>query len=62
MAAMIPTCGMLASARLAEGSGNQTCDNRGCEDIAAGFSEFGDALCEDCLMEAAMEMGKFDND
>jgi len=42
-----------------DGSGNATCDNRGCEDPAVGFDEDGNALCEDCLMEAAMDMGKF---
>jgi RecJ-like exonuclease len=34
-----------------DGSGNHTCDARGCEEIAQGFNEDGEALCEDCLME-----------
>jgi hypothetical protein len=41
-----------------EGSGNHTCDNRGCDEIAQGFNEDGEALCKDCLMEAAMNMGE----
>lgn len=49
---------VLRDALSAPGSGNARCDNRGCENAAAGFDEFGDALCEDCLMEVAM--GGFD--
>jgi hypothetical protein len=41
-----------------EGSGNHTCDNRGCDEIAVGFDEDGNALCEDCLMEWTIEMFK----
>jgi len=38
-----------------EGSGNQKCDNRGCDELAIGFNDDGDALCQDCLMEWAMQ-------
>lgn len=37
-----------------DGSGNHTCDNRGCSEIAQGFNDDGEALCEDCLMEWTM--------
>lgn len=55
-AAMIRTCGTrkCETCETCDGSGNATCDNRGCEDAAVGFDEDGNALCEDCLMEAAM--------
>lgn len=33
------------------GSGNHTCDNRGCDEPAVGFNDDGKALCADCLME-----------
>lgn len=33
------------------GNGNQTCENRGCDEIAIAFNDDGKALCEDCLME-----------
>lgn len=34
-----------------EGSGNATCDARGCNEKAVAFNEDGEALCEDCLAE-----------
>jgi hypothetical protein len=37
------------------GSGNATCENRGCKEDAVGFDEDGNALCPDCLMEWQME-------
>jgi RecJ-like exonuclease len=37
------------------GSGNQKCDNRGCDELAIGFNDDGDALCPDCLTEWAMQ-------
>lgn len=38
-----------------DGSGNAACENRGCENNAAGFDQDGNGpFCEDCLMEAAM--------
>jgi hypothetical protein len=42
-----------------DGSGNHTCENRGCDDIAQGFNEDGEALCEDCLMEWTVDNGQF---
>jgi DnaJ-class molecular chaperone len=38
-----------------EGSGNHTCDKRGCRERAVGFDDNGRALCEDCLSEWTME-------
>lgn len=43
-----------------EGSGNQACENHGCPDIAVGFNDDGEALCEDCLM--SWTMAGFDHD
>ena len=34
-----------------EGSGNETCEARGCSETAQGFDEDGRALCEECLFE-----------
>ena len=34
-----------------EGSGNQRCEERSCEEDAVGFDNDGNALCEDCLVE-----------
>jgi len=34
-----------------EGSGSQTCDARGCKEIAVAFNDDGEALCEDCMLE-----------
>ena len=39
-----PACG---------GSGDQTCDARGCNEPAIAFNDDGEALCEDCLLEWA---------
>jgi hypothetical protein len=36
------------------GSGAQVCEARGCDEPAVGFNDDGEALCEDCLMEWAM--------
>jgi len=36
-----------------EGSGNQTCESRGCDEKAIAFNDDGEALCEDCLAEWA---------
>lgn len=41
-----PACG---------GSANHRCEARGCEEDAVGFNDDGEALCEDCLMEWAMQ-------
>lgn len=40
-----------------EGSGNATCESRGCKELAVGFDEDGRALCEDCLQEWAQNYG-----
>jgi hypothetical protein len=42
-----------------EGSGNQRCDNRGCDEDAVGFNDDGEALCEDCLMEWNVDNSQF---
>lgn len=42
-----------------DGSGNHECENRGCENPAVGFDEDGTPMCEDCLMESAMDNGQF---
>lgn len=34
-----------------EGSGNQTCEARGCTETAVAFNEDGEAFCEDCLAQ-----------
>ena len=36
-----------------EGSGNQTCEARGCSEPAIAFNDDAEALCEDCLAEWA---------
>lgn len=33
------------------GSGNLTCEARGCTEAAVAFNDEGEALCEDCLFE-----------
>jgi hypothetical protein len=38
-----------------DGSGNATCDARGCKEAAIAFNDDGEALCEDCLAEWALE-------
>lgn len=38
------------------GSGNQTCDTRGCSGPAIAFNEDGEALCEDCMFEWTTEL------
>ena len=34
-----------------DGSGNQKCETRGCNDLAVAFNEDGRSLCEDCFLE-----------
>lgn len=34
-----------------DGSGNEKCEARGCDENAIAFNEDGEALCEDCLTE-----------
>lgn len=34
-----------------DGSGNQRCEARGCDENAVAFNDDGEALCEDCLLE-----------
>ena len=34
-----------------DGSGNEVCSSRGCDEPAVAFNDDGDALCEDCLSE-----------
>jgi hypothetical protein len=34
-----------------EGSGNQTCDARGCEEIAEDLNDDGESLCAGCMHE-----------
>jgi len=36
------------------GSGNMTCEARGCGEPAVAFNDDGEALCEDCLCEWAV--------
>lgn len=38
-----------------KGSANQVCETRGCDEDAVGFNDDGEALCEDCLLEWAVE-------
>ena len=40
-----------------EGDGQQRCEARGCSEKAVAFNDDGEALCEDCLAEWAMEAG-----
>lgn len=37
------------------GSGNMMCEARGCDQTAVAFNDDGEALCEDCLMEWALD-------
>lgn len=37
------------------GSGDQQCERRGCEEPAIGFNDGGEAMCADCLVEWAEE-------
>lgn len=41
-----------------QGSGEQTCEARGCTKPATGFTDDGEALCGDCLTEWAMNYGE----
>jgi hypothetical protein len=34
-----------------EGSGNQSCESRRCNEPSVGFNDNGTALCEDCMMQ-----------
>jgi hypothetical protein len=36
-----------------EGSGNETCEARGCSEPAVAFNDDGEALCEECIAEWA---------
>jgi len=38
-----------------DGSGNQQCEAKGCKEVAVGFNDDGEAMCQDCLMEWAMQ-------
>lgn len=38
-----------------KGSANQVCEARGCSEDAVGFNDDGEAMCEDCLLEWAVE-------
>ncbi len=38
-----------------DGSGSQKCESRGCDDYAVGFNDDGEAMCQDCLIEWAMQ-------
>lgn len=38
-----------------DGSGNEVCSSRGCDEPAVAFNDDGDALCADCLMEWTMD-------
>lgn len=40
-----------------EGSGNAPCDARGCKEPAVAFNDDGEALCEDCLADWALNYG-----
>lgn len=37
-----------------DGSGNATCDARGCKEPVVGFNDDGEALCQNCMMEWTM--------
>lgn len=39
-----------------DGSGNATCEKRGCTEHAVGFNDDGKALCEDCIAEWMSEL------
>lgn len=38
-----------------EGSGNMLCEGRRCNEPATAFNDDGEALCQDCFTEWAME-------
>lgn len=38
-----------------DGSGNETCHARGCNEQAVSFNDDGEALCEDCMIEWVTE-------
>lgn len=38
-----------------DGSGNASCERRGCKENAVGFNDDGEAMCADCLLEWAEE-------
>lgn len=38
-----------------EGSGNLSCEAKGCKEPAAAFNDDGEALCTDCLMAWTMQ-------
>lgn len=41
-----------------DGSGNEPCAARNCEELAVAFNDDGEAMCQDCLLEwAAAEYG-----
>jgi hypothetical protein len=42
-----------------DGSGNQVCEARGCNEIAVSLNEDGDAMCEDCLAEYLIANSQF---
>jgi len=37
------------------GGGSQKCEHRGCNEDAVGFNDDGEAMCQDCLIEWAMQ-------
>ena len=41
-----------------DGSGNHICDKRGCGEVAIGFNDDGEALCEDCSLAWIMEQNE----
>lgn len=43
-----------------EGDGKARCEMRGCKARAIGFSDDGEALCEDCLAEWCENVGASD--
>ena len=37
-----------------DGSGDRPCENHGCADVAVGFNDDGEAMCQECLVSWAM--------
>lgn len=48
-----PDVWRIGPCEICNGSGNQTCEARGCDEHAVCFNDDGEALCEDCFAEWA---------
>ena len=38
-----------------DGSGDRPCENHGCADVAVGFNDDGEAMCQECLVWVCAE-------